>query len=159
MVMFTYVCLGTLWVKVEHLSYNIQDVLTSLLWRNILLNAIGEEHHTNLVVVLHCAEGDGSSYLGSHHRLHTLACAEIERARDINQQHNGKFAFLLKHFHVRLAETCCDIPIYVANVIAKLILANLGKAIIKARDAVNKVLFFIFYFILFNNDIYFTLTS
>ena len=76
---------------------------------------------------MHSAEGDGSSNLSSHHRLHTLACAEIERPRDINQQHNGEFALLLKHFHVRLAETCCDIPVYVANVIAKLILANLGK--------------------------------
>ena len=115
-------------MEVEHLAYDIEYVLASLLWRDILLYAVGEEYHSYLVVVLYCAEGDGCSHFCSHVRLHLASSAKVERTRNVDEEHDRKLTLLLEHLNEWFAETRCDIPIDITHIVAKLILAHFGKS-------------------------------
>ena len=102
-------------------------MLTAFLRWDILLNLIGEEHHTNLIIVLYGAEGDGGSNLRHHVTLHLLLGTEIERAADIDKQHHCQLTLLFEHLHIRTVEAGCHIPVDVAHIIAKLIFAHLAE--------------------------------
>ena len=102
-------------------------MLSALLGRNILLNLVREEHHSNLIVVLNGAECKRCGYFRYHITLHLLLRSEIERAADINEQHHRKFTFLLINLYIRSMKTCGDIPVNITNIVTKLVFAHLAE--------------------------------
>ena len=102
-------------------------MLASLFWRNILLNLVGEEDDTNLVVVLYGTERQCGGNLGHHVALGLPLRSKVERTAHIDEQHHGEFALLLKHLDVWSVEARRDIPVDVPDVVAKLILAHLAE--------------------------------
>ena len=114
-------------MEVEHLPDDIEDMLSSLLGRDILLNSVGKEDDTYLVVVLNGTEGQGGSYLGCQVALHLAHRTEVERATHIHEQHDGELSFLFEHLDERAMETGCHVPVDVSHVVAILVFAHLGK--------------------------------
>ena len=121
--------IGTLALRleVEHFSDDIENMLSSFLRRNVLLDAIREEDDTYLVIVLNGTEGECGSNLSSQIALHLLHRTEIERPADVYEQHHRKFPFLFKHLDVRLMKAGGHVPVDVSHIIAILIFAHLGK--------------------------------
>ena len=114
-------------LEVEHFSDDIENMLSSFLRRNVLLDAVREEDDTYLVIVLNGTEGECGSNLCSQIALHLLHRTEIERPTDVNEQHHRKFPFLLKHLDIRLMKAGGHVPVDVSHIIAILIFAHLGK--------------------------------
>ena len=119
-------CLGdigaaAIGVEVEHLAYDIENVLAALLRRDILLYAVREEYDTYLVVVLYGTESYRCGYLSHHVFLELTGGAEVERARHVDEQHHRELALLLKHLHVGPVEARSDVPVDVAHIVAELV--------------------------------------
>ena len=114
-------------MEVQHLTDDVQDVLASLLGWNVFLYLVGEEHHPNFVVVLNGTESDCGGYLRHHVALQLSLRAEVERAADVDEQHDGQLALFLKDLDVGTVETCRHIPVNVAHVVAVLVLAHLAE--------------------------------
>ena len=70
-------------VKVEHFAYDIKDVFTSFLRRDILLDMVGKEYHSYLIIILNGAKSNGGSYFCHHIALHLALRAEVERSADV----------------------------------------------------------------------------
>ena len=117
----------TLGMKVEHLTNDVEDMLASLLGRDIFLYSVGKEDDTYLVVVLDGTEGKGCSNLGSQVTLHLAHGTEIERTAHIHHQHHGKLSLFFKDLDERAMEASRHIPVDVSHVVAILIFAHLGK--------------------------------
>ena len=114
-------------LEVEHFSDDIENMFSSFLRRNVLLDTVREEDDTYLVIVLNGTEGECGSNLSSQIALHLLHRTEIERPADVYEQHHGKFPFLFKHLDVRLMKAGGHVPVDVSHIIAVLIFAHLGK--------------------------------
>ena len=115
------------WLEIEHLTNDIQNVLTTFLGRDVLLNLIGEEDHTYLIVVLDSTEGEGGRNLCHHIALELLLGTEIQRTTDIDEQHHRQLTLLLEHLHIRAMEAGCHIPVDIADIITELILTHLAE--------------------------------
>ena len=115
-------------MKVEHLAYDIENMLASFLWRNIFLYLIAEEDNTDLVVILYGRKSQGGCYLCHHVTLHLSLRAKVERTADVNHKHHCEFALFFKNLHVGFIEACRHIPVDITHVITILIFANLGKS-------------------------------
>ena len=114
-------------LEVEHFPDDIENMLSSFLRRNVLLDTVREEDDTYLVIVLNGTEGECGSNLSSQIALHLLHRTEIERPADVYEQHHGKFPFLFKHLDVRLMKAGGHVPVDVSHIIAILIFAHLSK--------------------------------
>ena len=114
-------------MKIYQFADDVKYMLTSLLGRNKLLNPVRKEDDTNLVIILNGRECQCSGNFRHHILLHLLYRTELQTTGNIYQQHHCQFALLLKHLDVRLVEAGGHIPVNVAYVIAKLILAHLGE--------------------------------
>jgi hypothetical protein len=112
---------------VEHFSDDIENMFSSFLRRNVLLDTVREEDDTYLVIVLNGTEGECGSNLSSQIALHLLHRTEIERPADVYEQHHRQFPFLFKHLDVRLMKAGGHVPVDVSHIIAVLIFAHLGK--------------------------------
>ncbi len=114
-------------LELQYLVDDVKDVLASFLRRDIFLNTVREEDDTYLVVVLYGRERQRSSNL-SHEGALRLSCStEVERPRHIDKEHHRELALFLKHFYVGMMEARRHIPVDVAHIVAKLILAHLSK--------------------------------
>ena len=102
-------------------------MLAAFLRRYILLHLVRKEDDANLIVVLDGREGDGGSYLGHHVTLHLHLRTKIQRAADVDQQHDGQFALFLKDLHVGTVEAGGYIPVDVTHVVTILILTNFAE--------------------------------
>ena len=102
-------------------------MLAALLGRNVFLNAVREECHADLVVILDGREGDGGGNLGHHVALHLALRTEVQRATDVDHQHDGQLALLLEHLHVGAVEAGGHVPVDVAHVVAILVFAHLAE--------------------------------
>ena len=76
----TDIRLLTLWLEVEQLTYDEQDMFASLLWRNELLNLVREEYDTNLIVVLDSRESKRCRNLCNHLTLSLHHSTEVKTA-------------------------------------------------------------------------------
>ena len=115
-------------MEVKHLADDVKDVLTSILWRNILLDAVGEEDDTDLVVVLNGREGDRSGDLCGQLTLHLLCRTEVQRSRHIDEQHHRELTLLLKDLDIRMVEAGGDVPVNIPNIVPELIFTHLGES-------------------------------
>ena len=88
---------------------------------------VGEEDDAYLIIILYGGEGKRGGNLRHHVLLHLAHGAELQASRDIHEQHHRQLALLLEHLHVGLVEAGGHVPVYVAYVVAKLILAHLGE--------------------------------
>ena len=122
-----HVGLTALGMEVEHLADDVEDVLAAFLGRDILLYLIGEEDHANLVVVLNGTESQRGGNLRHHVLLQLHLRTELQRARNVNQQHHGQLALLLKDLHIRTMKPGRHIPVNVTHIIPELILAHLAE--------------------------------
>ena len=114
-------------MEVEHLPDDIQDMLAAFLRWNVLLYPVGKEDDADLIVVLDSRESECSSNLRCHISLRLTHGTEIERAGDVNEEHNRQFTLLLKDLHIRPVQPCGHIPVDVADIVAELIFPHLGK--------------------------------
>ena len=94
---------------------------------DVLFYLVGEKDDTGLVVVLDGTECQCRSNLRHHIALHLVTGAEVERAADINQQHHRQLALLLKHLYIRAVEAGRDVPVYVAHIVAELVVAHFAE--------------------------------
>lgn len=102
-------------------------MFAATLRRNVLLNAVGEEDNPDFIVVLNGRESQGCGNLSHKVFLHLTLRTEVERPRDVDEQHNRELAFLFENFHVGTVKTCRNVPVDVADVVAILILAHLRE--------------------------------
>ena len=121
------VCATVFGGEIEQLADDEQDVAATLLRRDEFLNLVGEEYHTNLVVVLNCRKCQCGGNLGNHLALVYAHCAEVAAARYIDKQHDGQLTLLLVDFHIGMVVACGDVPVDVADVVAILIFAHLRE--------------------------------
>ena len=122
------VCPLALRFVVEEFANDVEDVLAAFLGRDELLYLVREEDDAYLVVVLDGRKGKCGGNLRHHVALELLDGTEVEAAADVNQQHDRQLSFLLEDLDIRLSETCRDVPLNVADVIAVLVLAHLGES-------------------------------
>ena len=115
--------------KLSHFPNDIENMLSSFLRRNVLLDTVREEDDTYLVIVLNGTEGECGSNLSSQIALYLLHRTEIERPADVYEQHHRQFPFLFKHLDIRLMKAGGHVPVDVSHIIAVLIFAHLAKAI------------------------------
>ena len=65
-------------MEIQHLTDNIEDMLTALLRRDILLNTVREEHDADFIVVLNGRESNSCSNLRHHITLHLMLGTEVQ---------------------------------------------------------------------------------
>ncbi len=118
----------TLGPVIEELPEDPQDVATALAGRHELLDPVGEDDEPDLVVVLDGAEGEEGADLHGQLPLHPLAGAEVSRGAHVNHQHHRQLPLLLEDLHEGGAAPGRDVPVDVADVVAVLVLADLGEA-------------------------------
>ena len=113
--------------EVDYLADDEQDMLLPLLRWDIFLDFVREKDDSDLVVILHRGESEGGGDL-RHHLLLLLADGtEIARAADIYEQHERKLALLLVDLDIWSVVAGGDIPVDIADIIAGLILSDLGE--------------------------------
>ena len=115
-------------MEVEHLTDDVKDMLASILWRNILLYTVGEEDDTDLVIVLNGRESDRRSDFCSQLALHLLRSTEVQRPRDVDEQHHRELTLLLKDLDIRMVEAGRDVPVNIPDIVAELIFTHLGES-------------------------------
>ncbi len=94
---------------------------------HVFLHAIGEEREADFIVVALGGERQRGGHFGGEFLFGLVATAEPPRRADIHQQHHRQLAFLHELFHKRLVQSRGDVPIDIAHLIARLILAHLIK--------------------------------
>ena len=114
-------------MEVQEFADDVEDMLAPLLRRDELLDAVGEEDDTNLVVVLDGTERQGGSNLRGHIALGLHNGTEVQTAADIHQEHHRQLALLLKDLDKGLIETRGDVPLDVTDVVAILVLPHLAE--------------------------------
>src|ERR1051326_3650125 len=90
-----------------------------------LLNFIREKNQADLVIVANGGKGENGGDLGREFALGLLNGAEESRSADVNEKHQGQFAFLDELFYERVIHPRGNVPVDRANFIAGLILAHL----------------------------------
>ena len=127
----------------------------ALLRRDEFLNLIGEEDDADLVVVLNGREGERGGNLGEHLTFRLVDGTEVETSRHIDHEDDGQLALLLKHLDERTSETCSDVPVNVAHVVAELVFADLREShssslecrvVLSSKDIVGESACLYFYF-------------
>ena len=122
-------------------------MLTTFLRRDVLLDLVGEEDHTDLVVVLDGTERQGSRNLRHHLLLHLVLRTELQGSADVDEQHHGKLALFLEHLDIRTVEACGYVPVDIAHIITKLILTYFaerhsptleGRMVLSGEDVVTQ---------------------
>ena len=95
--------------------------------RDELLDAVGEEYTTHLIVVLRRREGQHGSYLGHQILFRALGRAKQTRAADIDHEHHRQLALLLVDLDVGLRRASCNVPVDIAHVITRPIFTHLAE--------------------------------
>ena len=93
--------------------------------RHKALDAVGELHQADAIVVADGAEGEHGGQLGGHLALLLRPGAELLAAAAIDHQQHGQLAFLDEALDERMAHAGGDVPVDGADVVAGLILAHL----------------------------------
>ena len=105
-----------------------QDMRTTLLRGNELLDAVAEKDASHLVVVLRSGKSEHGGDFGDDVLLQFVRRTEHTRTADIDQQHHGQLALLLITLDVRTAAAGGDIPVDVAHVVPHTVLAHFAES-------------------------------
>ncbi len=114
-------------LEIKNLADQTQRVRAAFLRRNEKLDLIREENEPDLVVVSDRAEGEEAGDFRRELALRLRDAAEISRSADIDHQHDRQLAFLGEFLHEGVAETRGHVPIDRANLVARLVFADVLK--------------------------------
>lgn len=123
----THIGSSALRVEIYQFADDIEYVFTTFFGRYILLNLIGEEDHSYLVVVLNGAEGQCGGNLSDHILFRLNLCAELQRTTDVDEKHHSQLTLFLKHLHIRSMEASGYVPIDVAHIVAILVFTHFAE--------------------------------
>ena len=119
------ICPGMFRCEINDFPDDQKDMLPSLFGRNEFFDFVAEKYHPDLVVVLNRGKCESRCHFCHFLFLLLSAGAEIAATAHIDKEHHRQFAFLLVDLHIRLVMTRSHIPVDVADVIARFILAHL----------------------------------
>src|SRR5688572_6257626 len=111
----------------EKVPNDAEDVAPSLPWRNDVLYSIGEEQHTDAIVVTHCRHRQHRRELDRELALEAAHRSEALRPRKVDHQHHRQLPLLDEALHERPAHARCHVPVNGAHLVTGLILAHLGE--------------------------------
>ena len=111
----------------KHLADDGQHMLLALLWRDVFLYPVAEEHHTYLIVVLNTAECECRCDLGDLFLLGLRCGAKLAASAHIDQEHDRHLALFLKDLDMRLVLASRHVPVNIAHIVAILIFTYFGK--------------------------------
>ena len=114
-------------LEVEGVAHDARAWSHALPGRHEPLDAVGEEHRADPVVVRHRREGEQRGELGREVALGQVARAEVLGARDVDEQEDRQVALLDELLDVRDADAGRDVPVDGADVVAGRVLAHLGE--------------------------------
>lgn len=89
-----------------------------------MLDAIGEQAEADLVAIVSGAEGEDGGDFGGALAFGILATTIVAGAGDIDEEHDGEFAFLDVFADVGVVHAGGDVPVEEANIVTGLILAE-----------------------------------
>jgi hypothetical protein len=92
-----------------------------------VLDAVGEEHEPDPVVVAHRREREHRRQLDGQLALEPPRRAEPLRARQVDDEHHGELALLLVAPNERPAHARRHVPVDRPHLVAGLVLAHLGE--------------------------------
>src|SRR6266511_4764141 len=109
----------------EDLTNHSQHVFAALAGRDEFFHAFGEEDETDLVAVADGGEGEHRGDFSGQFALGLGDGTEQAGPTEIDDQHDGQFAFLNELLDERMVHASGDVPVNRAHVVARLILAHL----------------------------------
>ena len=113
--------------KIKQFAYKKQYMPAPLFRRDELLDMVGKENHADFVIVLNGGKGERGRNLRNHQSLLLAHCAEITAAGHIDKQHHRHLALLFVDLDIGPVVARGHVPVYVAYVIAILVLAHLAE--------------------------------
>src|SRR6266496_584066 len=116
-----------LWLERQEIADDAKDVLASFAWRKDVLNAVGEQHHADAVVVAHGGHGEHGSELTGKLALESLDRPEPFRPGEIDSEHDRELAFLDVPFDERPPHAGGDVPVDSTDFVSRLILTDFGE--------------------------------
>ena len=114
-------------LELDYLTDDMEQMASSFLRRNELLDLVAEEQGTDLVIVYDGGERQHCSNLRKHVLPAGTHRTEKPRTADIHKKHHGQFPLLFKDLHIRRTEARSDVPVHIAHIIAILVLAHLAE--------------------------------
>ena len=78
--------------------------------------------------------GEHRDEFGRQHALFHIGRAEVHRPGQVEQEPGGDLSILLKLAHMRHLQARGDVPVDVAHVVVRLVLAQVGKVDAKAPE-------------------------
>ena len=112
-------------LEAQDLANHPPDVGRAFLGRNVALDVIGEDQEPDPIVGLDRGVGEQRRDLRRHLVLELRAGAERPRGADVDHQHHGQLALLAVHLDERVPHARRDLPVDVADVVARAVLAHL----------------------------------
>ena len=97
---------------------------SSLFWWDEFFDPVGEEDHTNLVVVRNGRKREDGRNFSNQLSLETANGTKIIRSAHVDQQHHRQLPFFLKYLDKWVAIPGCYVPVDVADIVAELVLPN-----------------------------------
>ena len=116
-----------LWLEGEEVADDAQHVAPALARRDHMLDAIGEQHYADAIVVAHGRHRQDRGQLAGGFALEPAHGTELLRAGEIHGEHDGELALLDVPLDVRAAHAGSDVPVDGAHLVAGLVLAHLGE--------------------------------
>ncbi len=110
--------LAALWLEIEHLADDPQDVAPPFARRQEELHLVREEQQPDLVAVADGAEGQQAGHFRGEFALGLRDAAERAGGADIDEQQHGQLAFLGEVLDVQVARARGDVAVDEADLVA-----------------------------------------
>ena len=111
----------------EDVANQTQRMAASLARRHDVLDAVGEHHAADAIVVSDGRHREHRRQLGRDFALESASRAESLRARHVDGEHHRELALLDVALDVRPLHARRHVPIDAAHFVARLVLAHLGE--------------------------------
>ena len=118
----------------ENISDDIPDVGPALLWRDIMLDGIGEDNEPDPVVFADRSECEDRGDLGRYLVFGFVLGPEITRRADVNHEHHGQLALFAVDLHVRLGGPGSNFPVDMTDIVA----GNIGPGFLELHTSTFK---------------------
>lgn len=109
---------------VEDVADDAEGVGAAFACGEVLFDLVGEEAEADFVAVVLGAEGEDGGDFGGAFAFGVLAAAVVAGAGDVDEEHDGKFAFFNVFANVGVVHPGGDVPVDEAGVVAGLVFAE-----------------------------------